>query len=170
MPKYAELTCEFRCPSCQASIKGPVRFQWGRLPADYKIGDRIKWYRRRSGELVEPFTVSSQREIWNCGSPDIENLYVFDFDLFGQDVQYPCPACSRAIGGVIVEINGGVIDNVRALPVEEVHQMLGEHFEAAEIVVKEDDGGLTVRHDWFNPPLTVTDLRSPGKQTPGTSK
>ena len=157
MPRYAEIDCDFACPHCGALIEGPIRFHWGRIPTQYKIGDRIKWRRTRSGDIVESFTIKFTYNVWNCGSPDIKDLHVFDNGLFGQDMRHTCLGCSGVVFGVVVEIRDGVIVDVAARTEEQVRDLLGDYVEAAEIVVIEEDGALTIRDDWFNPPIRIVD-------------
>lgn len=153
MPSFADLDVDLECPSCGCYLTNLVRFQWGKVPCRYSIGDRIRWIKKRDGTVVAPFVLVERASNWNCGNPTYEDLIVLDSFLYDPNIESRCRGCSMAIEGIGVSIRRGVIEDAEVLSHGRLLKMVGEERPFPDIIVVKEDGSLWPRRDWIDPPL-----------------
>ena len=99
------------CPNCKQQCEVPggvIKFQWGKIPHEYKIGDSVIWLTDSSGEVLPPGkTIEIGRGHnasfrWNLGETKYSNLYVFDTDP--NIAGFQCSECNKHIDHLVVEI------------------------------------------------------------------
>ena len=161
MPDFCELSCSPACPNCGRGLApnpcGIVRFQWGAVPRHYQIGDNVSWIQDSEGVASPPFTIvwrssrlgRSRVPEYNCGTPDFDNLYVFDTDPNVSD--WGCSSCGMVFEGLAVRIVEGRFVDVRAI--QDSKREIGILRGIADIIVCEADGTWTPRTDWADHPL-----------------
>lgn len=149
MPDYVTVSGFVQCHACAAKIAEQAEIQWGKVPAAYRVGDKIRWLRER-GQIVAPFTLGRSLSGWNCGDPDVENLYAFDCNLFALDQQRVyCPECQTEIAGVYVHIAGGQIASIESRSVAALRSFFGADYRCADIF-EIVDGKPEPRKDWMD--------------------
>jgi hypothetical protein len=111
MDRLAVLACNVACSNCMGLITDVVTFQWGGLPAAYRPGERIRWWRHSDGTVEEPFRpLWHMPEYFNYGNPEYENVWVLDHDFTDAPSLRQCPTCGIGVAGIKIDIEGGAID------------------------------------------------------------
>ena len=156
MPEFAELALDTTvCPNCKQQTRIPgglVKFQWGKIPHSYKVGDKIVWLIDKQGKLIPPFTIVDKKTMfglnieWNCGESRYQNLYVFDTDP--NLTQFRCSECETLIDTIVIEVQNGKINPVQAFRETDLQSELGIVGKRADIIIIQDDGSLWSRFDW----------------------
>lgn len=161
MPTLSELLLDrILCPHCEqhSDIPGSVvKFQWGKIPYQYRLGEHIVWLRDSAGNVLPPFTAIEKKNLfgdhyeWNCGESKFQDVYVFDADP--NVASFQCSKCEKSFEFLIVEIRQSVIMQVHALTNENVKTLLDD-IRGADIIIINNDGKLTPRPDWNDVPLS----------------
>lgn len=157
MPDYCTTATRLTCTTCGAVTKAPageVHFQWGRVPASYSTGDRIKWLEAAGGGAMPPFSVvrKGARFAWNYGTPEFEDVIALDTDPETPPVH--CSGCGAEFEALAVEIAGGKVKGGLGYPEGEVMRRFGATPDDFDVAVKRPDGNWEARLDWSNPILT----------------
>jgi hypothetical protein len=158
MPDFSDVETTALCLQCgeQTSVpSGVIKFQWGKVPHNYKVNDAIVWLEDKSHNIVPSFTLVHKHglfgisAVWNCGDPQYKNLYVFDSDP--HVTQYQCSRCNKPLEGLAVEIRNGLIVQGVGFGKSDMEQKFGTVSAPANIIIIRDDGTYWAREDWDDP-------------------
>lgn len=151
MPNYAYLSANLKCPNCGTLITDLVWFQWGYCPGYslrkeyvYRIGDSIIW-KNCENESV-PGWVYFENGGANIGDPSVKNILVKDSAQTW--LKEFCLSCKHPLGGAIIEIINGVIDNAWIY-------MKGEFDEDADIYIRKENNILEPKPEWDDHPMST---------------
>ncbi len=155
MPEYATIFADLTCPYCGELIDDQLDVQWGRIPAEYHLGDTVKWRQDAQRRVIEPFTILARGDhSWNCGDPTIENLYLIDVRRYAPDTSPYCARCRKPLSGALVKVEGGRFTEARLLRTGELAEIVGqEGSRTSEIFVVAADGSVAPRPDWVDKTL-----------------
>lgn len=153
MPKFAYLTTNLICPSCNTKISDIVCFQWGYCPSSnpkpgtiYQISDAIRWRACQDGQIL-PWTYFDTTRDSNIGSPNYQNLIVRDKSSILQPGA-TCTTCGHELAGAVVEIMHGHIVRARIYS-------RGEFDNSVDVYTIEDDGSINPQPDWNDHPMPL---------------
>jgi hypothetical protein len=138
-----------------------IRFQWGRVPSEYRLGDKIRWLREPNGEVVEPFVVMRTDRFfglvtdvaWNFGSPRYEDLLAFDVDPHFSP--FLCEVCGEVIETVAAVIERGQLTCGRGFAPGEVRSISGQDVPESGVLVPRPDGSYNSHPEWEDPAFTT---------------
>lgn len=166
MPRYATVFTEFSCPSCGQVVDDRVDVQWGRLSACYELGDAVIWRRHADGRIVKPFTLYAGSDWdWNCGDPDVRNVFLLDVKCYAPDMRPSCPHCKARYDGVLVKVDDGRFTSVRPLLEGELARLLGtEPPPHCDIFVFAEDGSIVPKTEWVDKAIDY--IENAEKKTP----
>jgi len=156
MPDSAFVKGEAYCPACGQCELTHLRCQWGVLPrpgSEYALGDKVAWLRDSSGSIVPPYVlvgVGPNNFHWNCGDPQVENVILFDLEIYANDGQIECATCHAHFVALVAVVRDGVFREIRSLDDAEVNRILGASRGTANIVIIRDDGSYWPREDWYD--------------------
>ena len=164
MPDFCDLEATATCLQCgqQTSVPaGVIKFQWGKVPHDYKLGDAIMWLEDKSKNIVPSYTLVKKhglfgiRLVWNCGNPQYKNLYVFDTDPHISECQ--CSCCGEKLESLAVEVRNGRIVQALGFGQSNLLDKFGTSTPSADIIIIQDDGTYWFRDDWNDPSFNVVE-------------
>lgn len=160
MPDLCSLRTKVHCSNCDRQFdppEGVLRFQWGEVPRDYRVGDAVRWLADASGNPVAPFRLAGPpaRQHWNYGEPAFEEVLAFDIDP--HEPPFVCSHCGTVYEAAAAQVEGGQFTGGVAFLPGEVARMLGHSLEEFEVATRASDGGWAARTDWSNPILTPAD-------------
>ena len=157
MPDLCELITRIPCRGCDKSFDPPagvIRFQWGEVPRNYRVGDPVRWLTDRSGEAIPAFRLVGlpARPHWNYGDPAFREVLAFDGDP--HEPPFVCQHCGTEYEAVAARVElGRFVGGVAFLP-GEVARTLGSSRDEFEVATRGPDGIWLARTDWSNPVLT----------------
>lgn len=158
MTDFATLHCRIPCWSCKRPFDGATDFQWGALPAQYRLHDLVKWA-AVGGVTTPSYTIAPGTRGWNAGDPAIRNLKILDANLFAPDIVpdgIPCPRCRASVATVVTEIEEGRIVRATTIRAGELVQLLdGCALGTVDTFERTAHGAFRPRPDFFNPPVRV---------------
>lgn len=154
MPDLSSLATKLSCLTCGKSFappEGEIRFQWGAVPARYRIGDVVEWLTGPNGEIAPPFRSFDRR--WNYGEPQYRNVLAFEIDP--HEPEFRCKHCTQRYEHAAVEIRDGrFVGGVLFLTSEDVVARFGASPDEFEVATRAPDGTWIARTDWSNPIIT----------------
>jgi len=136
-----------------------IRFQWGEVPRNYRVGDAVRWLTDASGEPVAAFRLvgPAARPRWNYGEPAFADVLAFDADP--HEPRFVCPHCGTDFETIAAEITAGRFAGGVAFLPGEVARTLGHSLDQFEVATRGAGGAWVARTDWSNPVLTPLDDR-----------
>jgi hypothetical protein len=162
MPDFAILELEkVTCPNCNKLTGVPdgiVKFQWGKIPHNYRLGQKIVWLTDAEGNIRPAFNLIQKKWLfwshfaYNCGEPRYADLFVFDSDPNFSG--FLCSECGMNIDVLVLKIEGGVIKRVLALREHDFEPVLGLTVAKTDVLIIREDGSLWPRYDWEDAPLS----------------
>lgn len=153
MPQYCVLKVDLNCFNCGRKVDDKLEFQWGKVPENYAIGNKIKWLKEKSGAYLPPFVLYERKNSWNCGDPKFQNLLILDCNVYAPGTKNICPLCHIQIASAGIKIKDTVISNAFTLSANKLVEILGDYVGRADILIVQTDGTLIPRDDWFNPTI-----------------
>ncbi|MCR9234962.1 MAG: hypothetical protein NXI29_28540 [bacterium] len=151
MPDYATLCVDVHCLNCGRVLTDQIDFQWGKVPAYYRIGDPVDWFFINQ-KLVPPFVMVKGYRQWNCGDSSIEHVIALDTNLYSLDwnSEHVCQYCEARYVTIAAEIKGGKIVSVNACTKNEIKKWFGTSHVEADIIVISDEGKFIPQTDLYN--------------------
>lgn len=154
MERCADLDADVICRVCGQTmdIRGPVEFQWGKIPHSYRVGDKIVWLRGPSGVVIPSYQLAGPKGVWNSGDPAFSDLLVFNGNPnFGE---FQCSRCGTTFETVAVRIVGGILREAVPFLQGEVERKLGATLDTFDVAIERSDGSYEPRPDWYDPPFS----------------
>lgn len=165
MPDFCELATDvILCPMCGSHSDvagGVIKFQWGKIPKHYKLGDSVVWLKDKGGNIVPPFKIIERRHwlfgfhgSWNFGEPQYENLYAFEDDPYY--TEHHCSVCTQKFEAIAAEIIDGRFVRGVAFGMGDIKSKFGITPQETGIILVMPDGSYKVREDWNDPPFSIS--------------
>jgi hypothetical protein len=120
MENFSSLWVDVPCPSCGTAsafsgTQGCLRFVWGAVPSEYRVGDEIRWNAGSCQRLVSGTSVHGDRSIRE----------VIAFECSDDYSLWRCERCTKDFDPPAIRIVANRIESVVLYPEGEASKLFG---------------------------------------------